>query len=92
MLMTIAIPYWMNQAPAQNPVPVQNLVQVPAVQVPALAVLVPVLVPAVQAHQIQDQVPHLVEVLLVVLVAVPHLVEVLLVDHQVVLVTLQVSY
>ena len=76
MLMTIAIPSWTNLIQAQNINQVQNLNQA-LNQVPALAV--PVQVVPVQAHQIQDQVPHLVEVLL-------------LADHLVALVTLQVSY
>ena len=89
MLMTIAIPSWMNLIQAQNINQVQNLNQalnqVPAPAVPVQAVPVPV--------PIQDQVHHLMEALLVVLAEVPHLVEVLLLaDHLVALVTLQVSY
>ena len=78
MLMTIAIPSLMKVIQAQNQVKAQNTNQVPAVPVPALAVPVPaVQVVPVPAHLIQDLVPHLVEVLHLVVLLQVDLVEVL---------------
>ena len=90
MLMTIAIPSWMNLIQAQNINQVQNLNQalnqVPALAVPVQAVPVPV--------PIQDLVPHLVEVLHLVVLLQVDLVEVLhlVAVHLEVPVILQVSY
>ena len=93
MLMTTAIPYWMNPIQAQNQAPAQNInqVQVPAALAPAQAIAVQVHPVPHQAHPIQDQVPHLMEAplqedLLEALAAVP--VEV----HLVVPLNLQASY
>ena len=85
MLMTIAIPSWTNLIQAQNINQAQNQVQAPAVPVQAVPV---------QAHLIQDLVPHLVEVLHLVVLLQVDLVEVLhlVAVHLEVPVILQVSY
>ena len=100
MLMTTAIPYWMNPIQAQNQVPAQNInqVQVPVALAPAQAIAVQVHPVPHQAHPIQDPVPHLMEALLQedlqeVLVEVHHLVVALpLVVHLEVPLNLQASY
>ena len=98
MLMTTAIPYWMNPIQAQNQVPAQNInqVQVPAALAPAQAIAVQVHPVPHQAHPIQDQVPHLMEAplqedLLEDLAAVP-LLAVPVEVHLVVPLNLQASY